>query len=597
MEKTLRQHVQSLPQQPGVYIFKDDRGNVLYVGKAIKLRNRVSSYFRASAPLEPSKSIMVGKIANLEYIIVDSNTEALFLETTLIKRYHPPYNVVMKDDKNFSYIKVAVGESFPQIDVVRRLTKDGARYFGPYTSTRAIRLTLKHLKKIFPIKTCSNAVDDPCFESQIHRCAGHSLRPDSQRDYAAVVRQFIRFLEGHGEEVVTELHERMAAASRQNEFERAAMFRDRARAIASVLERQNVILPKRNDLDIIGLASDRNLAAVNVLVFREGKLIERKEVLLRNIADQTPASLVATFIEQYYAQSTNHPRTIIVRASPERAEEIASALQIKIQVVQRGPLAKLVKLSEANAADFLHKTLASWASDQVKSTQALEELAKALRLPGLPERIETYDISNNQGTHAVGSMVVFEHGQAKKSAYRKFTIKSFQQANDPGMLTEMLRRRLAHQAKSARENNAQVWPAPDLIILDGGKSQLNVVTKALPTELGNIPIVALAKRLEELFLPGKPYPIRLPSDSQALFLVQRMRDEAHRFAISFYRQTHRRQNLGSALDEVAGVGPKTKKKLLRAFGSVERLRRADLAAIAEVVGERLAKHIHHSIGS
>ena len=590
----LSQKLTSLPKQPGVYIFRNAKGSVLYVGKAINLKNRMSSYFRQSAALEPSKQHMVKLIADLEYIIVGSETEALFLETTLIKKYHPPYNVIMKDDKNFAYLKIELAEEFPSVTIVRRLTKGPAKYFGPYSSAYAVKLTLKHLKKIFPVKVCANKPDDPCFEAQIHRCAGHYLTPTSQADYQIIIKQFMRFLEGHGEEVVADLEKRMADAATKQRFELASALRDRLWAVNRVLDRQNVILPKRDNLDMLGLVQNRNLAGISVIMFRDGKLIDRRNFILTNIKDQTTPQLLAAFIEQYYTQSPDHPKKVLLAILPEQHSEIEKLLQLKILRVQRGQFSKLVKLAEANARDHLMKSVSAMETDQAKGQQALADLTKSLRLPKPPHRIETYDISNIQGVNAVGSMIVFEDGLAKKSEYRKFKIKTIEGSNDPGMLTEVLRRRLKHRAESNNTKNV-VWPTPDLIILDGGKGQLGVVTRELAHELSGIQIVALAKRLEEIFLPGKPNPIVLPPNSEALFLLQRMRDEAHRFAIAFYRQTHRKQSVKSQLDEIAGIGPKTKKKLLKKYGSVEGIRRANRSDLIAAIGSKLTDKLQEQI--
>jgi excinuclease ABC subunit C len=593
---TLNDKIITLPKKPGVYIFRNAKDSVLYVGKAINLKNRVSSYFRKSATLEPSKQHLVTLITDLEYIIVDSETEALFLETTLIKKYHPPYNVIMKDDKNFAYLKINLTEEFPSVDIVRRLTKGPAKYFGPYTSALAVRLTLKHLKKIFPIKVCSNKPDDPCFEAQIHRCAGHNLTPTSRQDYQTIIKQFIRFLEGHNEEVVEDLHTRMRLAAHEQKYELASALRDRLWAVEQVLDRQKVILPTRADLDMIGLVINRNLAGISVIMFRDGKLIDRRNFVLTNIKDQSPPLLLATFIEQYYTQSPDHPSKIILTVMPDRQNEIEKLLQLKIQLVQRGQSAKLVKLAEANARDHLLKSVSAMETDRAKGHRALAGLTKSLRLTDLPHRIETYDISNIQGTNAVGSMIVFEDGLAKKSDYRKFKIKTFEGSNDPGMLTEVLTRRLKHRLDVVASTKRTSWPVPDLIILDGGKGQLGVVTRQLAKELAGIKIVALAKRLEEIYLPGKPNPIVLPPNSEALFLLQRMRDEAHRYAIAFYRQTHRKKSIKSQLDEISGIGPKTKKKLLQKFGSVEGIRRADDQMLTAVAGQHLKAVLRETLG-
>ncbi|MFA5107664.1 MAG: excinuclease ABC subunit UvrC [Patescibacteria group bacterium] len=611
--------VRTLPAKPGVYIFKNAKGSVLYVGKAISLKNRVGSYFQPSAALEASKKIMVSQIADLEYIIVDSETEALFLETTLIKRYHPPYNIVMRDDKYFVYIKINLAEDYPSVSLVRRLTKEKARFFGPYTSAKNVRLTLKHLKKIFPIKTCKNKPAEPCFEYRLHRCAGHATSPTSQREYQEIVREFIHFFEGQSDEVLADLRRHMATASENQDYEKAAEARDRIAAIERVTERQKMILPTTESLDLISLIRERalavhrsgsRLASVNVFSFRGGKLVNRNHFILKNIQAQENPALLASFIEQYYAQSTDHPKYLYVRELPENQTRIATLLQIRIRTAQRGKLAQLLKLGEENARDALAKSRAEDEASQTQLDQALADLMKYLRLPAIPHRIETYDISNIQGVNAVGSMVVFEAGRPKKTDYRKFKIKTVSGANDPAMLAEVLRRRFGH-LNTARPG---AWPKPDLIILDGGKGQLNVVrgvlaklnrargtptnnTRGVPAEHSlNIPLAALAKRNEELYLLDKPNPVILPPDSPSLYLVQRMRDEAHRFAIGFYRKTHRKKTITSQLDDIPGIGPKTKKKLLRVFGSVDGIRLASERVLSTEVGSKVARAIKDILG-
>ena len=594
--------VRTLPAKPGVYIFKNAKGSVLYVGKAISLKNRVGSYFQPSATLEASKKIMVSQIADLEYIIVDSETEALFLETTLIKRYHPPYNIVMRDDKYFVYIKINLAEDYPSVSLVRRLTKEKARFFGPYTSAKNVRLTLKHLKKIFPVKTCKNKPEEPCFEYRLHRCAGHATSPTSQREYQEVVREFIHFFEGQSDEVLADLRRHMATASENLDYEKAAEARDRVAAIERVTERQKMILPTTENLDLISLIREHALASVNVFSFRGGKLINRNHFILKNIQAQENPALLASFIEQYYAQSTDHPKCLYVRELPENQMRIATLLRIRIKTAQRGKLAQLLKLGEENARDALAKSRAEDEASQTQLDQALADLMKYLRLPEFPRRIETYDISNIQGVNAVGSMVVFEAGRPKKTDYRKFIIKTVPGANDPAMLAEVLRRRFGHLDTT----RPGAWPKPDLIILDGGKGQLNVArgvlaklnrARGVPAEHSlNIPLAALAKRNEELYLPGKQNPVILPPDSPALYLVQRMRDEAHRFAIGFYRKTHRKKTITSQLDDIPGIGPKTKKKLLRVFGSVDGIRQASERALSTEVGSKVARAIKDVLG-
>ncbi len=585
------QKLTQLPEKPGVYLFKDSSGRVLYVGKAKNLKNRISSYFHKSVQLEPIKKIMLRRLADLEYIIVDSETEALFLETNLIKRHHPDFNVIMKDDKYFLYLKINLKEDFPTLTTVRRLERDGAKYFGPYTSAKIVRSTIKFLKKVFPVKTCLNKPSDPCFEHRIHRCAGHQISPDSQAEYKKIIKNFIRFLEGQTEDVVSNLEQEMAAASDKMDYEKAAAYRDRLSAIRQILEKQKVVLAGRDNADFLGLTRDKTVGCINLLIFRDGKLIGQKNLILKNIEHRSDSELTASFIEQYYTQSTEHPKTIYVRQSPDRLTGIQKLLQLKILTARRGRKSQLLKLSETNGRNELNKATASWQTDGAKAGLALNDLVNKLKLEKQPRRIETYDISNIQGENAVGSMTVFIDGLPKKTEYRKFIVRSFRRANDPGMLAEVVERRFKHILSKTK----QYWTAPDLIILDGGKGQLNTVTSRLKKTGMIITIIALAKRLEEIYLPGARYPIKLPADSPSIFLLQRMRDEAHRFAIGFYRRTHRKKIIKSQLDEVPGIGPKRKRKLLKRFGSVEEIKKASASDLTIAVGPRLSQQLRETL--
>lgn len=589
----IRQTISALPQKPGVYIYHGPNDEVIYVGKAIRLRSRVQSYFRPNANLEASKRLMVAQIARLEYIIVRSETEALLLESTLIKKYRPRYNVILKDDKFFQYIKIALHEEFPSVSTVRRITLDGSRYFGPYTSGLAVRRTMRLLKRLFPYKSCANPPDRPCFDAHLGRCLGHATGPGSKEKYRTVIHRLIEFLEGHAGTVLKDLRTNMRAASKQRDFENAALYRDRLQALEHILEQQTVVSIRRESFDVLGLARQHDTAAVTLFQIRQGKLVQRDNFLLQHTKDQSESDVLCAFLEQYYSQSTNHPQDVFSVADIGQVHDV---LHIAVHKAQRGVKRKLCLTAAENAADHLGQEKARWEKDEVRAKQGLEQLTKALNLPTVPQRIEMYDISNIQGTHAVGSMVVFERGLPQKSSYRKFTIKTVEGPDDVHMMAEVLRRRFQHKPNHlARQAPTGAWPLPDLIVLDGGKPQLNTVLGLVGEIPRDMPIAALAKQEEELFVPGKKSSIRLPAGSPGLFLMQRIRDEAHRFAIDFYRAKHSRESVRSILDDIPGLGNTTKRTLLQHFGTVDKIRQADYHELAEVVGQRMAEQIQGAL--
>ncbi len=576
----------SLPGKPGVYLYHGPDDEVIYVGKAINLRNRVRSYFQASADLSPSKRLMIEEIKRIDHIIVRSETEALLLESTLIKKYRPKYNVVLKDDKYFQYIKIALAQDFPQVSTVRRVVLDGSRYFGPYTSGFAVRQTLRLLKRLFPYKSCSNAPEVPCFDYQLGRCLGHSVMPDSQTIYQNIIARLMDFLDGKTGDVLKNLKRDMATAAADRDFEEAARLRDRLQALQHVLEQQTVVTSVRGNFDVVSLAREGKIAAANLFQIRRGKLVQRDTFTLQHVQESTDAELVAAFVQQYYSQATQHPPEVIVpMAIPET---VGQSLQIKMHHVARGLKRKLMLMGQENAQDHLRREQLQHQTEEQRAKQALTELAAALNLPSLPHRMEMYDISNNQGRFPVGSMVVFIDGVPHKAAYKKFAIKTVTGPDDVHMMAEVLRRRF--QRKGERG-----WPLPDLLLLDGGKPQLNTVMALVGEIPRDMPIAALAKREEELFVPERSTSIRLPAGSQGLFLIQRIRDEAHRFAISYYRQRHRKATTASLFDEIDGVGPKIKKKLFDRFGTTQGIRAASDEDLIDTVGEALAAKIREQL--
>lgn len=587
-----------VPLKPGVYQFKDATGALLYIGKAKQLRHRVSSYFHSAAKHSPTKQIMVGKIAKLEYIITSSETEALLLESSLIKRHQPPYNIDLKDDKNFLYIKISLGEEYPRVFTVRRILQDKAKYFGPYTSAFSVRETLHTLRKLFPHRNFPTQPSKHQLEYYVRRYP-ELMGPADPADYRRTIDRIIRFLNGDYLEIVHELQQEMKKRASDRQFERAALLRDKVSAIERMMEKQKVVSPRQEHYDIISVAREGARAAVNLFAVRQGKLIAKQDFMLTNATEQSDAEVLQAFIERFYAQHTNTPPAILVPVALPNAPLINKTFSTSVVVPRRGVKRQYLTLGRENALNYLEQQKASWEKDTRKIQQALGAFKELLKLPAIPRRIETYDISNIQGTNAVGSMVVFTDGQPDKQWYRKFKIKTVEGANDFAMLTEVLKRRFQHHQPDSslpgreRGSGERVgWPQPDLVILDGGKGQLNTVRKQVDIPC---PLIALAKKEESIFIPDRKTPLHFPADSEALYLIQRMRDEAHRFAITFYRSRHGQATTHSRLDDVPGIGTQTKKKLLKAFGSVRHIRNQSVETLTSLVGTTIAKRIKESL--
>ena len=598
LEATLKR----LPDRPGVYLLKDARGDVLYVGKAQSLRHRVRSYWQKHTPAVGEghriRSV-IDRIADVEVTEVDSVSEALLLENNLIKRFKPRFNVRLKDDKSYPYIKVTLADDFPRVERTRRLVNDGSRYFGPYASATSVDESMNLVRRLFPFRTCTIDIKDgdralqrPCLLYHIKRCQGPCIQAISKDDYRADIEQVELFLEGRQETLVKALRREMLAASDRQDYERAASHRDKIRAIERTMESQKMAAFARTELDLVGMAREDNQAAVTLFIIRDGKMIGRDVYLLDAAREASDAEVLTSFLEQYYTRATSIPREIYV---PDALSEV-DALQtflvekrggpVHLRTPQRGEKRDLLGLAERNATETLQREHARWLADQGKTLAALEELAAALDIPGIPFRIECYDISNFQGSESVGSMVVFEDGKPRTGEYRRFRIRTVEGPNDVASHQEVLRRRF-RATKSGEEGNEEErrWAMPDLVIVDGGKPQVNAA-KVVLDELGlhDLPLAGLAKEREELFLPGRSEPIVLPATSSALYLVQRLRDEAHRFAITYHRTLRDRRTVKSAFDDLPGVGPKRKRELLKVFGSLKRVREAPVEQIAAVPG-------------
>ena len=597
LEATLKR----LPDRPGVYLMKDARGDVLYVGKAQSLRNRVRSYWQKQAPggeIHRIRSV-IDRVADIEVTEVDSVSEALLLEINLVKRYRPRFNVRLKDDKSYPYIKITLGDDFPRVERTRKLVNDGSRYFGPYASASSVDESMNLVRRLFPFRTCTidirageRALQRPCLLYHIKRCQGPCIEAISKDDYRADIDQVGLFLEGRQETLVKALRREMRTASERQDYERAGQHRDKIRAIERTMESQKMAAFAKTELDMIGMARQDNQAAMTLFVIRDGKLIGRDVYMLDAVREATDDEVLAGFLEQYYARATSIPRTVYVPCGVEEEVVIATFLSdrrggpVHLRVPRRGEKRALLELATRNAIDTLAREQARWLADHGKTLAALEELATALGLAGPPVRIECYDISNFQGAESVGSMVVFEDGKPTTGEYRRFRIKTVQGANDFASHQEVLRRRF-RATRTGEEGGEEErrWAMPDLVIVDGGKGQVSAA-KAVLDELGlhDLPLAGLAKEREELFLPDRTEPIVLPATSTALYLVQRLRDEAHRFAITYHRQLRDRRTVRSAFDDLPGVGPKRKRELLKVFGSIKRVRDAPVEQIAAVPG-------------
>jgi excinuclease ABC subunit C len=591
--------LKTVPTRPGCYLFKNAEGDVIYVGKAASLRSRVRSYF--SSPNQQSAKVraMMSHAVDFETIVTDSELEALILENNLIKERHPKYNVQLRDDKQYPYLCVTMREPYPRIIKVRSTRKDGSLYFGPYADGRALNETIALLKKLFPYRSCDLTIPDqaerpepvierPCLEYYIKRCVAPCVRYGSRQEYLAIINQVVLFLQGKHDQVLRELRVQMEAAAEDMQFERAAQIRDQISAVERSAERQKITSTRGSDQDVLAMAQDDAEACVEIFHVRDGKVVARDHYILA--AEDTEAGeTLSSFVQQYYDRATHIPREILLQHEVEDTavlEEWLSGLRsgkVDLTVPRIGEKRRLIELVADNAREALEQHKLRWMSDEQKTTGALLELQDALGLAGLPNRIECYDISNIQGTSAVGSMVVFERARPKNAEYRRFKIKTVEGANDFAMMAEMLQRRFKRLESDSTDES--FGSLPDLIIVDGGKGQLHAARETLH-ELGrdDLALVSLAKRLEEIFIPGRRESVMLPRTSQALYLVQRIRDEAHRFAITYHRNVRQKHAVTSQIDGVPGIGPAKRKALIKVFGSVRGIKAATLDEIAAVPG-------------
>lgn len=598
LPQAVAEKLETLPTKPGCYLHKDKNGTIIYVGKAINLRNRVRSYFQKSANHTPKVRRLVSNIADLDYIVCASELEALVLECTLIKKHQPHYNVRLRDDKQYPYLCLTMSEPFPRLILVRRVRQDQNRYFGPYPNSRNVYATMEVVNRLFPLISCGKSFDGrpvqkPCLYHHMGQCLAPCAGLAEKAEYATAVKDVADFLDGRQEQIVKKLKAQMEEAAENLEFERAARLRDRVLGVEEVLQRQKVITSEMIDQDVIAMVEDNtglNGACVQMFFIRGGKLIGQNHFLVEGTGEESQENVIQEFVKQYYQNANYIPQEILLPQVMEESEIIQSWLKqkkgkkVEIQVPVRGDKKKLVEMATENATHAMEQIKAELRAKLGNTQKALEELAEALGLPEPPQRIECYDISNIQGAHQVASMVVCEKGQMDKQEYRRFKIKrEDNQPNDFASMREVITRRL----KEAQADNPRFNRLPNLLIVDGGRGQVSSAQAAMDEVGLAVPLCGLAKQFEHLFLPGEPDPVILPRNSQALYLVQRIRDEAHRFANTFNAQLRSKAQTRSILDDIPGIGPKRRKALQLHFGSVSKMKAATQAELAQAPGMNL----------
>lgn len=580
LSEAVLEKVNNLTTQPGVYLWKNEQGRIIYVGKAVNLRNRVKSYVRKDSNRAVKVAAMMSHAVDLETIVVANEMEALILENTLIKKYHPHYNIMLRDDKTYPYIKVTIQEDYPRITMTRRVLRDGARYFGPFADATAVHYVLKLLQQAFHIRTCRTLkATRPCLQYHLGHCDAPCVHYITKEDYRALVQRGLDVLEGRDTTLVRELQEQMERCAENLEFEKAALCRDRIEAIKVIQAQQNIVT-QGGDMDVLGLSSDAGQTCVQVYTIRNGKVMGRETFSLENSDDATPAVMIEAIIDQYYTADTFIPKEIVVAAVAEQedCERRLSQLkgqQVTIIVPQRGIKKKLLAMAEENARVLLEQRRLQWQHDREKTSGAVRALAQVLDLPCLPERMECFDISHTQGIETVASMVVFENGQPARKEYRRFKLKTVQgKPDDFKSMAEIMERRY----------NEKEWPVPDLIVIDGGKGQLHAALPVIRQAGCEAPVISLAKRIEEVFVEGRSDSIILSHHTPELQLLQAIRDEAHRFAITYHRHLRGKRSLVSILDHVEGIGPARRKALWQHFKTLDDMKQASIEDLAAVPG-------------
>ncbi|MFH1651802.1 MAG: excinuclease ABC subunit UvrC [Chloroflexota bacterium] len=589
----ITEQLQHLPPQPGVYLFKDSGGNILYVGKAASLRARVRSYFQKGQQVTHKLQQLATRTGEIEFYITGSEQEALILELNLVQRHNPPFNVLLKDGKTFPYLKISTEEEFPRVYVTRRPRGDEGRYFGPFSSAHSVRQTLKVLRGIFPFRNCTRHITGkdprPCLEFHMGRCLAPCTGAAGAREYAEVIRAVTHFLEGKRDSIIREMERKMRRAAKDLDFEKAARYRDRIQAMKQVIEGEHIATTVRGEQDAIAFATEKDLAFVQVFLVRQDKLVGRESFVLQGARDETPREIMTGFIKQFYATNPSIPPQLLLQYAVTEKTVLTEWLlgkrggPVSIRVPRRGPKKELLDIVAENARQGLAQLKIKQSTTPRDVEAALEEIGRILNLKGPPQRMEAYDISNIQGRSAVGSMVVFEKGRPKPAHYRRFRIRTVTGADDYAMLREVIQRRFRPRDRGGTTTPDSWALQPDLVLIDGGKGQLNAVLAAVGAA-SPVPFASLAKENEAIFLPHRKDPILLPDSSAALHMLQRLRDEAHRFAIGYHTRLRHREGLTSRLDAVPGIGPKRRRKLLQHFGSVSAIRDASVTALAAAAG-------------
>lgn len=587
----IKEQLAEIPDEPGVYQMKDISGEIIYIGKAKSLRRRIRSYFQAGNHTYKTR-VMVKEIRSFDYIVTDTEVEAYILEASLIKKYGPKYNIRLKDDKSYPYIKITSQEDFPRIFKTRIIKKDGSDYFGPYVDVDAVYKTIELTKDIFQLRSCKkeivagNPLDKPCLNFHIEKCSGPCIGEISQADYQARVEKIARFLQGNHERLLKEVEKKMLAQAEKKQYEKAAYLRDGLEALEELARQQKVITGDSKNRDFLAVisAAESDLACVQVLIVRNGNLIGQDYMLLEGARQAPEKELISSFIQQYYNQTEELPEEILVNILPADKKMLVDSLgesqqrSIKIKKPARGQKRRLLQMALRNAEQNLQKSQIKHKYQRQRSQQEITELQEYLELETSPRHVEGFDISNLQGTDAVASLVVFKNGQPDKSQYRRFKIRTKEGPDDYAMMREVVGRRYSRIL-------AEDKPLPDLIVIDGGKGQLNAAVKELDLlGLAQLDIIGLAKREEEVFLPGQKEPVIIPPDSPALHLLQRVRDEAHRFAVNYHRRLRSRRLTHSMLDQIPGIGPARREALLEHFGSLAKIRSASREDLQQVSG-------------
>ena len=595
MAVKLQEKIAQVPDRPGVYLYKDAKAQIIYIGKAASLRSRVRSYFQDSRARDPKTDALVAQIRDLEYIVTTNELEAMILESTLVKKHRPRYNIILRDDKHYPFLKLTTNEDFPRLVVARRVQPDGAAYFGPFYPATAMRETLRLVRQLFPLRTCRIKIDGtlprPCLQYYIHRCNAPCTGWETREGYSKTVREVERFLEGRNDDLAADLTREMEAAAEETKFERAAALRDRIQALNTVRERQQMISTDEAEADIVGVVRQGSEACVQLFFVRKGRLLGRESFFFERVAGWTDGDILSAFVRQFYVRDVTPPPEIVLSEALPEAELTAEWLsqrrggRVELLAPQRGRKRELVAMAEENAALALQSHLLSRGNRQ---QVVLEDLQRALSLPEPPHRVEAFDISTIQGHETVASMVVWVDGDMKRDEYKRYKIRTVTGTDDFASMQEVLGRRYG----KALETEGVL---PDLIVLDGGRGQLNVGIKALEAiGLDYLPIAALAKRAEEVYLPERLQPLVLDMGSPALQALQKMRDEAHRFAITYHKKLRSRRAIASVLDQIPGVGPALRTSLLRTLGSAKGVRQASVAELASVakVTPKLAQRIY-----